>query len=80
VQRIRIVTVGYAALALAVTLLLFVRRVREADATIDRHLARSGVDDASHSIVPEGSGRTLLAAACIGLGFLVVALLALFKD
>jgi hypothetical protein len=80
VQRIRIVTVGYAALALAVTLLLFVRRVREADATIDRHLARSGVDDASHSIVPERCGRTLLAAACIGLGFLVVALLALFKD
>jgi hypothetical protein len=80
VRRIRVVTVGYAVLAMAITLLLFVRRVREADAGIGRHLAREGVDDAEHSIAPVMRGRTVLAAACIALGFVVLALLALFKE
>lgn len=80
VRRIRFVTAGYAALALALTLWLFVRRVREAEARIERHLTRSGIDDAERSLAPAGKGRTLLAAACIGLGFLVLALVALLKD
>lgn len=80
VRRIRFVTAGYAALALALTLWLFVRRVREAEARIERHLTRSGIDDAARSLAPAGKGRTLLAAACIGLGFLVLVLVALLKD
>ena len=74
------VTVGYATLALALTLWLFLRSVRAADMKIEQHLARSGVDDAALGIAPARRGRTLLAVACIGLGFLVLALLALFKD
>ena len=80
VRRIRVVTVGYATLALALTLWLFLRSVRAADMKIEQHLARSGVDDAALGIAPARRGRTLLAVACIGLGFLVLALLALFKD
>jgi len=79
-RRIRMVTVGYAAMALLFTLLLFVGRVREADAKIGEHLTRAGVEDAAPGILPAGRGRILLAAACIGLGFLVLALLALFKE
>lgn len=79
-QRIRLVTAGYAALALLLTLYVFVRRVRESDAEIERHLQRAGADDAALSIAPPRTARTVLAAACIGLGFLVLALLALFKQ
>ncbi len=79
-RRVRWVTAGYASLALLVTLILFVRRVREADRDIERHLSRSGVDDAALSIAPAGKGRALLAAACIGLGFVVLALFALVKE
>jgi hypothetical protein len=79
-RRVRLVTVGYAAMALLLTLLLFVKRVRDADAHIGQHLNRAGADDAAASIVPPSRGRVVLAAACIGLGFLVLALLALFKE
>ena len=79
-RRIRVVTAGYATLALIITLLLFVRRVRDADRAIERHLTGAGLDDAALSIAPAGKGRALLAAACIGLGFIVLALFALLKD
>jgi hypothetical protein len=78
-RRIRWVTAAYAALALGLTLFVFVRRVREADAAIERHLQRAGAEEAL-SIAPRRGARTVLAAACIGLGFLVLALLALFKE
>jgi hypothetical protein len=78
-RRIRRVTAAYAALALGLTLYVFVRRVREADAAIERHLQRAGAEEAL-SIAPRRGARTVLAAACIGLGFLVLALLALFKE
>lgn len=80
VRRIRLVTVGYAAGALLLTLWLFVLRVREAQTKIGQHLARAGVDDARASIAPAPRARLVLAGACIGLGFLVLALLALFKE
>ncbi len=79
-RRIRWATAGYATLALGLTLWLFVRRVREAEQRIERHLARSGLDEAALGVAPAGKARTLLAVACIGLGFLVLALLALLKD
>jgi hypothetical protein len=79
-RRIRLVTAAYAAVALLLTIYLFVRRVRESDADIERHLQRAGADDAALSIAPNRTARTVLAAACIGLGFLVLALLALFKE
>jgi hypothetical protein len=79
-QRVRLVIVGYATLALLLTLWLFVRRVRAAETQIGEHLARAGIDEAAPSIAPSSGGRTLLAIACIGLGFLVLALLALFKE
>lgn len=78
-RRIRLVTAGYAALSLLLTLYLFDRRVREAEATLAQHLERAGGEGAAHSVEPRRAGRALLAAACIGLGFLVLALLALFK-
>ena len=80
VQRVRRVIVGYATLALLLTLWLFVGRVRAAEAKIGAHLARAGLDEAAPGIAPPRRGRTLLAVACIGLGFLVLALLALFKE
>lgn len=78
--RVRFVTAGYAALAMLLTVWLFVQRVREADVKVERHLARAGVDDAAREIAPARTGRTILAAGCIALGFLVLALLALLKD
>jgi hypothetical protein len=79
-RRVRWVTAGYAALSLLVTLGLFVRRIKDSDRTIERHLSRSGIDDAALSIAPPGKGRALLAAACIGLGFIVLAAFALLKE
>jgi hypothetical protein len=81
-RRIRFVTAGYATLALLITLLLFVRRVRDADRAIEQHLSGSGMlgEDAALSIAPARKGRAVLAAACIGLGFIVLALFALLKD
>ena len=79
-RRIRWVTAAYAAGALLVTLWLFVRRVQAAERAIQRHLSRSGIDDATLGIAPAGKGRALLAAACIGLGFIVLALFALLKE
>lgn len=79
-RRVRWVTAGYAALSLLVTLWLFVRRIKDADRAIERHLSRSGIDDAALSIAPAGKGRALLAAACIGLGFIVLAAFALLKE
>ena len=79
-RRVRWVSAGYAFAALLVTLLLFVRRVNDADRAIEQHLSRSGVDDAALSIAPARKGRAVLAAACIGLGFVVLALVALLKE
>lgn len=79
-RRVRWVSAGYAFAALLVTLLLFVRRVNDADRAIEQHLSRAGVDDAALSIAPARKGRAVLAAACIGLGFVVLALLALLKE
>ena len=79
-RRVRWLSAGYAFAALLVTLFLFVRRVNEADRAIEQHLSRAGIDDAALSIAPARKGRAVLAAACIGLGFVVLALLALLKE
>jgi hypothetical protein len=79
-RRVRWVTAGYASLALLVTLLLFVRRVKQADRAIEQHLSGAGIDDVAASIAPASKGRAVLAAACIGLGFVVLALFALLKE
>lgn len=79
-RRVRWLSAGYAVAALLVTLLMFVRRVKDADRAIEQHLSRSGIDDAALSIAPAHKGRAVLAAACIGLGFVVLVLLALLKD
>jgi hypothetical protein len=79
-RRVRRVTAGYAVAALLVTLLLFLKRLQQSERDIQRHLSRSGLDDAAPTIAPPRGARTLLAVACIALGFLVVALLALLKD
>jgi hypothetical protein len=78
--RIRFVTAAYGALALLATLLLFGRRVRDADRSIERHLSRAGIDDAALSIAPVRKGRTWLAIACIGLGFVLLVVFVLYKD
>lgn len=79
-RRIRWVTAAYASLALLGTLWLFVQRVKDADRNIEQHLSRAGVDDAALSIAPVRKGRAVIAAACIGLGFVVLVVFALLKD
>lgn len=79
-SRIRWVTACYASLTFLLTLLLFVRRVRQADRAIEEHLSRVGIAESSSSIAPSTKGRAVLAAACIGLGFVVLALFALMKE
>lgn len=79
-RRVRLVTAGYAVAALLLTLTLFVRRLREADRDIEGHLSRSGVENEASSIVPVRNGRSLLAAFCIGLGFVVLVTFALLKE
>lgn len=79
-RRIRWVSAAYASLALFVTLLLFVRRVRASERDIERHLRRSGLDELAPGIAPARQGRAVLAAACIALGFIVLALFALLKE
>jgi hypothetical protein len=79
-RRIRWVSAAYASLALFVTLLLFVRRVRASERDIERHLRRSGLDELAPGIAPARQGRAVLAAACIALGFVVLALFALLKE
>lgn len=78
-KRIRVVTAAYASLALFITLLLFVRRVRQADVGFESHLTRAGIEEIP-SIAPRRQGRAVIAAACIGLGFVVLAVFALLKD
>ncbi len=78
-KRVRLVTAAYATLALMITLVLFVRRVRQADVSFESHLTRAGVDEIP-SIAPRRKGRAVLAAACIGLGFVVLTVFALLKD
>jgi hypothetical protein len=79
-RRVRFVTAAYAILALGLTLFLFVRRVRAADRDIERHLSKSGIDLREHGIAPERKGWAVLAAACIGLGFVVLVVFALLKE
>jgi hypothetical protein len=79
-SRVRWVTAAYAGCSLLVTLWLFVRRIKAADRDIERHLARSGIEGAALGIAPRGKGRAILAAACIGLGFVVLAAFALIKE
>ena len=79
-RRIRWVTAGYASIALLITLLLFVRRVSDSDRDIQKHLADAGIDDLVPSIAPVKKGRAVLAAACIALGFVVLAVFALLKE
>jgi hypothetical protein len=78
-KRVRLVTAAYASLALLLTLLLFVRYVRRADSDFESHLESAGVTEIP-SIAPRRQGRALVAAACIGLGFVVLAVFALLKD
>lgn len=78
-KRIRLVTAAYASLALLLTLYLFVRHVRAADARFEQHLTTSGIEGVP-SIAPPRKGRAVLAAACIGLGFVVLVVFALLKD
>jgi hypothetical protein len=79
-RRIRFVTAGYGAVALMLTLVLFVRRIREAERDIERHLRSSGLEPGAEGVVPRRKGWPVLAAACIGLGFVVLVVFALLKE
>jgi hypothetical protein len=79
-RRIRWTCASYTITALLITLLLFARRVRDAERAVAQHLSRAGVDDEARSIAPLTSGWGVVAAACIALGFVVLALLALLKE
>jgi hypothetical protein len=79
-RRLRFLAAGYAVFALFITLLLFVKRVQDSERAMAAHLARAGVEEAALSIAPPRKGRAVLAAACIALGFIVLALFALLKE
>jgi len=79
-RRIRLVTAAYATTALLLTLILFVRRVNDAERDIERHLTEAGADLGQASLVPARKGWAVLAAACIGLGFVVLVVFALLKE
>lgn len=79
-RRIRLVTAAYGSMALLLTIVLFVRRVRHAERDIERHLRSSGLEPGLDSLVPPRKGVGLLAAACIGLGFVVLVVFALLKE
>jgi hypothetical protein len=79
-RRIRLVTAAYGSLALLMTLVLFVRRVREAERDIEQHLRSSGLEPEAQGVMPTRRGWSLLAAACIGLGFVVLVVFALLKE
>lgn len=79
-RRIRLVTAAYGSMALLLTLVLFVRRVRDAGRDIERHLRSSGVEPGADALVPARRGGGALAAACIGLGFVVLVVFALLKE
>jgi hypothetical protein len=79
-RRIRFVTAAYAVVALLLTILLFVRRVRDAERDIERHLRTSGLEPEIAGVGPARQGWPVLAAACIGLGFVVLVVFALLKE
>jgi hypothetical protein len=79
-RRIRFVTAAYGAVALLLTLILFVRGVRDAERHIEGHLRRSGLAPEVAGLAPARPGWGLLAAACIGLGFVVLVVFALLKE
>lgn len=79
-RRIRLVTAAYGSVALLLTLVLFVRRVRDAERDIERHLRSSGLDPDAQSVVPARKSWAVLAAACIALGFVVLVVFALLKE
>jgi len=79
-RRIRLVTAAYGSVALLLTLVLFVRRVRDAERDMRRHLQSSGLAGEAEGLVPARKAGGLLAAACIGLGFVVLVVFALLKE
>jgi hypothetical protein len=79
-RRVRWITAGYTVMALLLTLLLVARRVRDSERRVAQHLSRAGIDDEDHGIAPLTSGWGAVAASCIALGFVVLALLALLKE
>ena len=71
----------FSAFALALVAVLLVLRVKKSEAVLAEHLARTGDgSDQTQQIRERGTGWLLLVAVlCLALGFLIVALVAMYR-
>ena len=71
----------FSALSAALAYVLLASRARAADAALKAHLARAGADlEGVERASGKGLGLALLIAAlCLGLGFTIVALVAIYR-
>jgi hypothetical protein len=70
---------GYAALALALVVVLLLRRVRGADERLARHLKREGPPGERPLAAQRVGFALVVAVLCVSLGFVLVLLLALYR-
>lgn len=80
-KRARLLAGLFSIFALALVAVLLVLRVRKSERELSDHLARAGEgSDETERIAERGTGWLLLIAVlCLGLGFLVVALVAMYR-
>lgn len=78
-RRVRWVTTALCAVALAISVTLLVARVRLADKRLASHLGESGLAGQAASVAPARPWLVAAAVLSVLLGFLVLALVALYR-
>lgn len=79
-RRAQLLAGLFSAFAAALVGVLLVLRVKKSEAELAAHLARAGEGEATDQIQLRGTGWLLLVAVlCLALGFLVVALVAMYR-
>jgi hypothetical protein len=79
-SRVRWLTAGFVALALALSAALLVFRVRAAERDIARHLQENLEDEVVQRVAPVRGLSLLIALLAIGLGFLLLGLIAVARS
>ena len=78
----RQIALGFSALAAVLAGILLSREARRSSKKLDRHLADAGTDKTEAGVIAERPTRWMsivIALLCIGMGFLMVALVALYR-
>ncbi len=82
-RRARGLTAAYVGLALALVALLIARRARESQSRLEEHLARNadGIEGAERIASPRQAAwwTLLVALLCVGLGFLMIMVLVMYR-